>query len=468
MEKHTCRTASVFFNIRIWSFVRFLAFILISGFYSFLVEPSQASSHDFPPVSQAIPFLTGELFSTTSPESTTSTPWLSVVAEPSPPTVIGSGVGSTFGNGTISYSALIIYSDAVAVDVSTIGTGDILINGPNGYSALATFVGVDNPTNGSPRTATYAVSPPGGSWDFTDNGPYDKVVQPGQVANTSGLFVAPGVVGTFFVDLPTSGCFANFNSILDGGFEANTDAGTNPNWTSTSTAFGSALCNLSRCGPDTQPRNGNGWVRFDGAVAGINGEAANVRQTVTIPFGSSAATLATLDPGTMAMLRTALEKAGQPILLVVNKTLNFAGLMAPYGMNGDVRTWATEQYVTLSTRDGIVVATRGFGPDLMSAAAPSLAQIAAGQGNVARRYYYLDGADQTRSFAYGCSLTRAGGETITILAKPYATSRITESCSGPAGSFKNEYWFDNRHILRQSHQFFRPEADDLLLQSVID
>ena len=195
---------------------------------------------------------------------------------------------------------------------------------------------------------------------------------------------------------------------------------------------------------------------------------ARAAMKARLESGSSAATLATLDPGTMAMLRTALEKAGQPILLVVNKTLNFAGLMAPYGMNGDVRTWATEQYVTLSTRDGIVVATRGIGPDLMSAMAPSLAQIASGQGSVQRRYYYLDGADQTRSFAYGCGLTRAGSETIAILGKPYATSRITESCSGPAGSFTNEYWFDNRHILRQSHQFLAFGADDLLLQSVID
>ena len=218
-----------------------------------------------------------------------------------------------------------------------------------------------------------------------------------------------------------------------------------------------ALLALAGCGNDPATSDLSEPIR-------LAREALKARLNLT----SGGATLATLDPGAMAMLRSALEKDGQPILLVANQTLNFAGLMAPYGMNGDVRTWATEQYVTLSTRDGIVVATRGFGPDLMSAVAPSLAQIAAGQGTVQRRYYYLDGADQTRSFAYGCSLTRAGSETITILARPYATSRITESCSGPAGSFKNEYWFDNRHILRQSHQFFVPGTDDLMLQSVID
>jgi hypothetical protein len=104
----------------------------------------------------------------------------------------------------------------------------------------------------------------------------------------------------------------------------------------------------------------------------------------------------------------------------------------------------------------------------MSAAAPSLAQIARGQGQFARRYYYLDGADQTQSYSYDCAVARDGAETITILAQSYETSRIAESCTGAAGSFKNLYWFDARHILRQSDQFFVPGADPLRLQRVID
>jgi hypothetical protein len=185
-------------------------------------------------------------------------------------------------------------------------------------------------------------------------------------------------------------------------------------------------------------------------------------------LAKGAPTLTTLEPAALSALRVVLEKDGQPILLVSNGTLKFAGLMAPFGMNGDVQTWSTEQYVTLSARDGILLATRGFGPDLMSADAPRLAQIASGQGSLQRRYYYLDGADQTQSYAYDCVLARDGTETIAILGKPYATNRIAESCSGPAGSFQNRYWFDNRRILRQSHQFLVPGVEPLILQRVID
>ena len=219
------------------------------------------------------------------------------------------------------------------------------------------------------------------------------------------------------------------------------------------------------------------WMFF-AAVIGLTGCGNDpTTSDVTNPIGLVGAALkarqdkrdgAAVDPAALAALHTALEKAGQPILLVVNGSLKFSALMAPYGSNGAVRTWGTEQYVTLSTRDDIVVATRGFGPDMMSSIAPSLSKIAAGQGTVRRRYYYLDGADQTQAYNFDCAIASEGGDTIAVLGKSYVTSRIGESCVGPTGSFKNQYWFDNRHILRQSSQFLVPGVDNLVLQRVVD
>lgn len=72
----------------------------------------------------------------------------------------------------------------------------------------------------------------------------------------------------------------------DGGFEANTAARTNPNWTSTATTFGSALCTTGNCGSFS--RTGDGYVVFDGAASGANAETATVQQVVTIPQGTVA------------------------------------------------------------------------------------------------------------------------------------------------------------------------------------
>ena len=106
--------------------------------------------------------------------------------------------------GETSYQFLVAYSDNVAVDVATIGAGDVKVTGPGGFEADATFVSLDNDTNGTPRAATYEIEPPGGAWDEGDNGTFNVVVQAGQVADVDGNFVTTGTVGGFEV-LVTSG-----------------------------------------------------------------------------------------------------------------------------------------------------------------------------------------------------------------------------------------------------------------------
>lgn len=85
---------------------------------------------------------------------------------------------------------------------------------------------------------------------------------------------------------PTPGCIGSSNILQDGGFEANTGARTNPNWTSVATTFGSSLCTTGNCGAFA--RTGNGYVLFDGAASGAAAENANVQQTINIPSGTVA------------------------------------------------------------------------------------------------------------------------------------------------------------------------------------
>src|SRR5262249_15809715 len=81
------------------------------------------------------------------------------------------------GGGSITIS--VTYLDATAIDVSTLGMGDLTITGPGGFTEPAIFKGVDIATNGSPRKATYDVPAFGGTWDSGDNGRYTISVVPG-------------------------------------------------------------------------------------------------------------------------------------------------------------------------------------------------------------------------------------------------------------------------------------------------
>jgi hypothetical protein len=184
--------------------------------------------------------------------------------------------------------------------------------------------------------------------------------------------------------------------------------------------------------------------------------------------GPAVPTLATLNQSGTLALRQALEEDGQPIYLVAYDSLKYKNLMAPYGQNGGVQTWASQEYESISLRGGMLVATRGFGGDLMSSNGPTIAQIAAARGTTQRQNYYLDGADQPRRFDYTCVLAAAGSESIVILAKTHATRKVTETCTGNSTGFVNEYWFDSGTNLRQSRQLIAPETTTLLMQRVID
>ena len=183
---------------------------------------------------------------------------------------------------------------------------------------------------------------------------------------------------------------------------------------------------------------------------------------------------ATADPNSPAVkagilaFRAGLEKDGQPIILASNAMLKYGNLLAPFGGNNGVVTWSSTSYQTISLRDGMMVATRGFGPDLMSSVGPGIATISAAQGATQRRYSYLDGGDQPQTFDFACQLAPAGSDSIEVMAKAFTTRKVTETCAGSLGRFVNEYWFDGSTKLRQSKQFFAPGLDNMFIQRIVD
>ncbi|MFN3409102.1 MAG: InlB B-repeat-containing protein [Limisphaerales bacterium] len=112
----------------------------------------------------------------------------------------------------------VTYSDNVAINVATLDGNDLRVTGPNGYDQLAQLVAVNNPGNGTPRVATYGLTPAaGGFWSPADNGTYTVFMRSNQVADTEGAFVAAGPLGQFNVAVPLVVYSANMNQ--------------NPGWT---------------------------------------------------------------------------------------------------------------------------------------------------------------------------------------------------------------------------------------------
>jgi hypothetical protein len=222
--------------------------------------------------------------------------------------------------------------------------------------------------------------------------------------------------------------------------------------------FGLVALVLSACGNDTGSIDYAGAPAVFAALQGKGRAAGGVTADPNDPA---------VRAGILA-LRDVLQKGGQPIILVSNASLKFGSLMAPFGGNNGVETWSSTSYQTVSLRGGVMVATRGFGPDLMSSVAPGIATIAGAKGTTQRRYSYLDGADQPQTLEFTCTLAAAGRESIEVMALSFATRKVTEACAGPAATFTNEYWFDGSTKLRQSKQFLAPGLANMMIQKVID
>ena len=114
------------------------------------------------------------------------------------------------------------YSNMSRVDVSTLGDGDILVTGPNGYEQRGTFISAQDispqndgillpdgefPNGGFPPTvivASYQVLPSlvhDGPWSPDQNGVYSIQLRQGEVRDSSGFSFPPSLIGSFRVAL---------------------------------------------------------------------------------------------------------------------------------------------------------------------------------------------------------------------------------------------------------------------------
>lgn len=93
---------------------------------------------------------------------------------------------------------IIHYADDEGIDPRTLDSADIRVTGPNGFSQLASLIGVDR-AGTTTRAAVYAITAPGGIWSEASAGLYTVTAESGQVGDLLGNALPPGVVGSFRV-----------------------------------------------------------------------------------------------------------------------------------------------------------------------------------------------------------------------------------------------------------------------------
>ena len=107
-----------------------------------------------------------------------------------------------------------------------------------------------------------------------------------------------------------------------------------------------------------------------------------------------------------------------------------------------VTIYASKSGSQVFLRNGILIGTRGFGRDLMSADAPSAAVLRSGTPHK-RSYYDLDGTDTTIRHVFTCTVERDAAD----------ASHVSEVCVADIGLIRNEYWFDSAGSVSKSRQW---------------
>ena len=91
----------------------------------------------------------------------------------------------------------VTYSDNVSVKEATLGNGNVLVTGPNGFSELAALSGLEHDVQCAVDHRRLHPHRTGGAWTSSADGIYTVTMEANSVTDTAGNPVAAETLGTF-------------------------------------------------------------------------------------------------------------------------------------------------------------------------------------------------------------------------------------------------------------------------------
>lgn len=168
-----------------------------------------------------------------------------------------------------------------------------------------------------------------------------------------------------------------------------------------------------------------------------------------------------LAPAAAGALPFAMPQKGDTLLSVVIPSRGATALLAHVGSNQGVETWMSADRITVSVEQGVVVATRGLGHDLMAGDAKNtLAAISGAQTGVYRRQMrYLTADNHTTYVTAGCSMSSPGSDNV----QGRMLRRFEESCQARNSKFTNRYWVDGSGKVLASEFWVSPQIGSVIV-----
>lgn len=165
-----------------------------------------------------------------------------------------------------------------------------------------------------------------------------------------------------------------------------------------------------------------------------------------------------------------LARAPGPVLLADLPQAGLAATLQRSATRNGVETWRTATGQTLAFRDGVLVATRGLGDDLMDAdVTGTLAALrggaeSGGAPQHSRLMSFLDGEDRTLFRALLCTMSAPQPATLQGIGATFPTRLRIETCHTTGLSVTNRYWQDHNGTMRRAEQWIGPGLGMLMTE----
>lgn len=181
--------------------------------------------------------------------------------------------------------------------------------------------------------------------------------------------------------------------------------------------------------------------RIGGLISGV-GSNNGVSAPREVPGGFTAEAIAA-EPGAYRIVQ-----------------INALGLHEPARVlqdNGGEMTIGLQSGPTAAFDNGVLVATRGFGDDLITLESAGVVQaLRSGGGTVVRRLESLDAQNQILTDRLACTISAAGSEEVDLGLRQVTLRRFEENCRSAALVFDNIYWLDGSGGIVASRQYVSP------------
>ncbi|MBU2888852.1 YjbF family lipoprotein [Celeribacter halophilus] len=193
-------------------------------------------------------------------------------------------------------------------------------------------------------------------------------------------------------------------------------------------------------------------------------QSALLKQTFnkSAPLEPSATFLALQNSGAPTYV-AGLQNKKDAYTLFVRQTVNAK----------DEETWISPDHLSLGMKNGMIIATRGFGNDIYAADVGGTLSALQKDDEVSITEHFitpLSGSSQVERLAFRCQVTHQSREPVSLSESYTAdTDLFYETCRNGRMNFQNLFWVERKtKRIVQSRQWINEETGELALRLIVE